>query len=314
MTGALFLLAVAGQGPGNPTQFLLSVNDTLQTGQAAKVRPLFAYPDADSKYLLAMGPRRGGFSKVRASMIPVPPGWEGRGSFWMVLHTFQDIEEDHDPVFEVLQTGDGYRLGHEVREDDLAGWTISDEAYTARLTPEDKRVDVDVTVKLREGNLQRAPIFRLNDVYKLTSGNPAIVDGGNDTVPKPAADSLVRAGSLVIPWTAHPATSYRFGYSAQLDRPTEDRISPNVAYVTAWWLPSLGRLPFTVKGTIVAPDIWTVRAEGVQVGKTEADGKQTTTFQCDLPISFPKVIGGLYKLAAEKTVGPQSFKIYQLES
>ena len=314
MIGLLLFATLTGQGPGIPSEFLTRVNDAVQSSQAPKVRSLFAYPDPDSKYLIAMAARRGGLAKLHASMIPTPPGWEGRGSYWVVIHTFQDIEEDHDPVFEVMRTGTGFQLGHEVREDDLAGWAITDETYTARLTPEDQRVDVSVNVKLHEGGLSRAPIFRLNDVYKLSGRGTAILDAGNDTVPKPIPNTIVRAGSLLIPWTAKPAASYAFKYFATLNRATEDKISPDVAYVTAWWLPSLGRLPFAVKGTIVAPEVWTVRGEGIQVSRTNSDGSQSTTFQCDLPISYPKVIGGLYKVAAEKQVGDQTFRIFQLDT
>src|SRR5277367_1460609 len=124
MIGLFFVAALARQGQIDPNAYLAGLNEAVQSGVPAKVRKLFAYPDTDSKYLFDMATRRGGLFKLRVSMIPTPPGWEGRGSYWAVIHTFQDIEEDHDPVYEVIVTGDGLRLGHEVREDDLAGWRI----------------------------------------------------------------------------------------------------------------------------------------------------------------------------------------------
>lgn len=311
MIPTLILTAVFGQAPASPVEFLAALNAAVQSSVRDKVRALFAYPDADTPYLFDMAARRGGLSKLHASMIPTPPGWEGRGSYWAVIHTFQDIEEDHDPVYEVYAGESGFKLGHEVQEDDLAGWRVKRETFTAHLLTTDNRVQVRATVDLQPGTANRAPIFRLNDVYKLT--DTRVVDGGDDKVPSPPANSTVRAGSLLIPWTTKPASSYDFTYAATLDRPTEDKVTPNIAFVTAWWLPSLGRLPYTFRGTIVAPDTWTVRSEGVQVSRVNSHDEQTTVFECDLPISYPKVIGGLYKVAAEQTVGSQVFRIYQID-
>lgn len=310
MIGLFLVGALHAQTAITPSEFLGGVNDALEAGSKATIRSLFAYPD-DSAYLFDMASRRGGLDALHASMIPAPPGWVGRGPYWVVIHTFQDIEEDHDPVYETVQTQTGFKLGHEVREDDLGGWRIEHEDYTARLTPEDHRADVRVHVKLHEGGFSRAPVFRLNDVYRLSG--TGVIDAGDATVPRPPPNSIVRAGSLLIPWTAHPAPAYDFSYHGVVDRKSEDKINPDVAYITAWWLPSLGRLPFTVKGTIVAPAVWTVRGEGVQLSRVDHGDNQTAIFQCDLPISYPKVIGGLYRLAAERQVGDERFRIYQLE-
>lgn len=296
-----------------PAAFLAQLNGAVQSSAPDQVRAVFAYPDTDAKYVLAMAGRRGGLNKLRVAMIPVPPGWTGRGSYWAIFHTFQDIEEDHDPVYEVLSTGDGYKLGREVREDDLNGWRIASESYTARLTPEDHTVQVQATVNLTKGLADRAPVFRLNDVYVVVDDKAKIVQANTTTIPDPTPDSVVRAGSLLIPWTTHPKLSYKFGYFGVLNRDHEDKIDETAAYVTAWWLPSLGRLPFTVKGSIDAPKDWIVRGEGVQTARDESGDRATTQFACDLPISFPKVIGGKYKLVLEKKDGGQDFKIFQLE-
>ncbi len=187
------------------------------------------------------------------------------------------------------------------------------EAYNATLHPKDHSVDVSVTVNIGTGTVARAPIFRLNDVYNLSPNTEKLVVATDTVVPTPAAGSLVRCGSLLIPWTTAPALSYKFNYSGMLNTADEDKIDTKAAYVTAWWLPSLGRLPYTVTGTINAPDNWTVRGEGIQTSRADANGEQTTSFKCDLPISYPKVIGGLYRLAAEQKVGDQDFKIFQLD-
>ncbi len=118
---SLLLLASSRLQLPKPEPFLASINAALESRANDKVRALFSHPEVNATYLPAMAQRRGGLAKLHAAMIPTPPGWEGRGEFWVVIHTFQDIEEDHDPVYEVMRTADGFQLGREVREDDLAG-------------------------------------------------------------------------------------------------------------------------------------------------------------------------------------------------
>jgi hypothetical protein len=298
-----------------PAAFLAALNDALIARGAAELRADFAYPDVDSPYLFQMAKDRHGLNHLTAAMIPAPPGWTNHAQYWAIFHTFQDIEEDHDAVYEVLPAVDGFRLGHEVREDDLNGLHVLSEAYRAKLTPESNRVDVDVTVNIGKGTLNRAPVFRVNDVYVFgKQPTPVkVIVADQTSIPKPTPGSLVRAGSLLIPWTTQPQSTYQFAYSGILKTLEEDKIGPTAAYVTAWWLPSLGRLPYTVNGEIDAPKAWTVRGEGIQTGVVEDGDRRVTSFNCDLPISYPKVIGGKYTLAAKKEVAGQTFKVFQLD-
>jgi hypothetical protein len=41
--------------------------------------------------------------------------------------------------------------------------------------------------------------------------------------------------------------------------------------------------------------------------------QQTCHFQCDLPISFPKIVAGDYKLQAERVLNGETFRVFQLE-
>ncbi len=270
---------------------------------------LFNSP-GDDKYLLQMAASRGGLRRIQVAMVPAPPGWPGQGSYWIVFHTYQMIEEDHDVVCKVVSTPKGMRVGPEIPEDDLAGWRIDRQQYTARLTPENSTAMISDKLWLRKGSAQRAPVFRLNDIYSLS--DPNLVVETEQALIRPRAGQTVRAGSLLIPWTDQPEATYAFNYSVEMSEGRDDEITSTDAYLTGWWLPTLGQLPYTVEGAIEAPAKWIVRGEG-NIGPVEMKGdRKVSHFSCPLPISFPKVIGGLYTLAAEKTTADGAFRIYQM--
>ena len=297
--------------PATPPQDLLrEASVAVQEGSRRKVEALFAYPDG-ARYLFQMAANRGGLSHLKVAMIPTPPGWKNAGSYWMVFHTVQMIEEDHDPVYEVDGTPAGLKVGREIPEDDLDDCRIKSQSYTAMIRPADSSVTVSTQVSFH-GRPSRALQLRLNDDYVLDMPN-VVVAGGSD-IPSPKPGDLVRAGSLLIPWTVHPSQNMQFSYHAVLPKGQDDQITDNSAYVTAWWLPSLGRLPFTVKAMIAAPRDWVVRAEGNPV-KVSVLGQQpsVSVFDCNLPISFPKIVAGKYNLEAQQVVDGESFKIFQLD-
>ena len=296
--------------PADPAaQFLQQAVAAVHAGSRTLVEGLFAHP-SDGSYLVQMAENRGGLRRLKVAMIPVPPGWPKTGQYWMIFHTQQTIEEDHDPVFLVQAGPGGLRLGVEVPEDDLDGWRIKAQKYSATVTPETSTVQVATTLTL-EGHRARALAFRLNDNYSFPS--QTVVQADESTIPNPGPGSLVRAGSLLIPWTDHPAKQYSYSYSTMLPKGEEDQITDNSAYVTAWWLPSLGRLPYTVDATITGPARWVIRGEGVPGIASAAGSQQTCHFKCDLPISFPKIIAGDYRLEAARVVDGETFQIFQLE-
>ncbi len=287
------------------------MRSAVASGQRGEVEALFASPERDSRYLFTMAADRGGLSRLRVCLLPSPPGWEGYGRYWAVFHTVQTVEEDHDPVYSVEESSSGLRLGSEVPESDVDGCRITTQIYRAELHPETSSISVVDLVNLDLNHTRRAPVFRLNDGYRFVPGE--VVEETDRRFVVPNQDAIVRAGSLLIPWTKDPSRRYRFSYSSALPASDEDEIVQDAAYVTAWWLPSLGRLPFRVQATIGAPANWTVRAEGFRLGEKLAGNRRVSSFRSDLPISYPKVIGGRYVRVANATASNgDSFSVYQL--
>jgi hypothetical protein len=163
----------------------------------------------------------------------------------------------------------------------------------------------------------------LNDGYTvLGPGGPdKIVVARGEAMVQPKKDQLVRVGGLLIPWT-NKITSFQLRYQGKINQPDHDKITERVAYLTAFWVPDLARLPYTTRTRIVGPSSWVLRSEGVGIsaddpafgGRAKLDlGEKAVAFKCDLPISFPKVMAGAYKVAAERTNGRHTFRSYQLD-
>jgi hypothetical protein len=289
-----------------PIALLSDLKASLANNSSIKVISSFESPFG-ARYLFAMAQNRGGLPKIKIAIIPAPPGWPP--GYWAIFHTVQTIEEDHDPVYRVDKMGAGdWKVGPELPEDDTAGWRIASQSYEAKLFPSSSHVEIRVQLLLKRGESKAVP-FRLNDNYK----SKGAVVATDLEIPTPKEGSIVRAGSLLIPWTRHLPSELNFAYSGTLPTSHEDEINRQDAYLTAWWLPSLGRLPFTVSATIQAPLRWKVRAEGVQESFRKVGKEQIVKFDCNLPISYPKIIGGDYRKVATTLSSGDRYSIYQLE-
>lgn len=308
-----------------PDQFLTVLRSTVGSGVTARVEELFQRKE-DAAYLFEMAARQGGLRGIKVAVIPAPPGWEDTAPFWAVFHTSQEIEQDHDPVYPMLRTNNGIKLGKELPEWAGHETRISNILADARLYPRDNKINVKTTVELDGKKTTRAVIFRLNDDYDLVDADAGnqhmeVVDG-NGEIPKPKEGDVVRAGGLLIPWTAKAPKRMTFSYGAVLKKEEGDKVNDRVAYVTAWWTPSIGRLPHTSTVRVTGPKAWVLKSEGGQID-SQQDGMgpvpnggadmQTLSFRCNVPISFPKVVGGLYTLAAEGTANGKQLRSYKLE-
>jgi hypothetical protein len=307
-------------GDETPVSLLRDLKEALSRKSATALKSGFLMPNG-ADYLLSMATNRGengksqteaaqlvsGLGKIKIAMIPAPPGWPT--GYWAIFHTVQTIEEDHDPVYRVVKDAQNqWKLGGEIAEDNVGGWKIASQNYHASLSTGASRVNVQVQVSLLPG-AQIAVPFRLNDNYKVEGD---VVTAGDDEIPTVKEGQVLRAGSLFIPWTRSLGSHLDLSYSAVLPKGQEDEITAEDAFVTAWWLPSLGRLPFTVSATITAPSGWKVRAEGTQTAERRAGSEQVVSFSCPLPISYPKIVAGKYKEMASEEVEGDRFAIYQL--
>lgn len=316
-------LVLMQTGPG---ALLQELRDAVGAGQETRIQRLWARP-SDASSLLDMSRRRGSSRGLRVDVIPTPPGWPREAGYWAVFSGPQMIQQDRDLVYQVIETADGLRIGREVPEWAPDPYRITSANLDVRLAPTEGRASFSTDLRLALSGKARALVFRQNLFYRLVS---AKLDGTQATVatvpdgevPAPQAGSVLKAGGLLIVWSDRKYERVEFAFTGSPERGSEDKITPTIAHLTAWWVPSIGRLPFTTRTRIVGPKGWVLQSEGSSVQGRETAFKaseppgadeQAAEFRCDLPIAYPKVIAGRYVLAAELTDSGKTFRAYQLE-
>jgi hypothetical protein len=307
--------------------FETELRAAVSLGSQARVAKLFLNLDS-TDYLFRMARERGGLRSFKVAIIPSPPGWEATGKFWAIIHARQDIEDYHDPVYPIVLSGDKWKLGPEIPEDATTGVQIQSATIDVHLLPANSTVQVHVSLGLNITASTRAPLFRLNDNFHVggssaTSGPSLNFIEVGDTVASPKPGDVVHAGSLLVPWAKKINPQTYFEYTGTINSANEDKIDSHACYLTAWWVPSLGGLPFTTRTRVTGPSEWILESEGKPIKNedfpnpalfTPKTGEQTRCFKCDIPISYPKVIGGSYILAAEKKVGDRTYRAYHFDT
>lgn len=318
MTSLLAFALLSRQG--TPEDLLERMQQVVRSGDARRAEQLFSVK-SDAKYLLEMAERSGGIHGFEVAVFQAPPGWESTGRFWAIFHRAQEVESDHDVIYPVVQTPRGARLGAEIPEWN-AGGRATRAGIDARIHATEGSVDVSTGIEYTGAKPGRAMLFRLADRYRVLD----VQENGGDAVSVPEADEshpitgagkVVRVGGLlaVVPDTASGTLQFRYsGTIGEHEGELEDgdQISEERAYITGFWVPSLGRLPFKTQITIAGPKDWVIRSEGeqfpVDFGPRDV---QTVGYRCEVPISFPKIVGGRYELAAEGQAGGHTLRSYQ---
>jgi hypothetical protein len=323
---AALVLFAPSQG-GLAQDALEALRQAVGTGSRPQVEALFHRPE-DATYLFSMAERSGGLRNLRVKVFPAPPGWESETGYWATIHTFHQIQQDRDVVYPLVFSGSRFKLGSEIPEYATTGHARIETTWTdARLLPEKGRVEVATRLRMTTVAPGRALLFRLNDGYavqdaRLGETEAQVVEAEDRSIPRPTTGQVLRAGGLVIPWTADPVPSLwlRYGGSPPQRRP--DKVAAHVAYVTAWWVPSLGRLPHRSYVRVTGPRDWVLRSEGPRIDPelpefgpmpAASPEEKVEAFDSLIPISFPKVIGGRYHLAAELEEGGKTFRAYHLD-
>lgn len=302
-------------GEEAPVAHLISdANFACADSDAQAISRLFIH-EVDRENLAGLARNRGGLPMLRVTGFPTPPGWKDPKSavgFWVQFSTNQDIEEDHDRIFPVVSTANGLRLAAEVPEDRLFGWSIQKMELNSHVFPASHSVEVTANLDLNMGASSVAVPFRLAQKYKVKGSEDIAVSQYSPNLYLPKPSQLVHIGGLLMQWRKGSPSHLSFHYTGTVNTPGEDLINDHEAYVTAWWTPSLGRLPFPVESTITGPKTWEIRAEGIRTSAESKGDEQTVHYHCPLKISYPKIVGGNYSLMGTQTVGGNRFAIYQL--
>lgn len=288
------------------------MRSAVLSGSADQVTALFARP-GDSEYIFRMAPRLGGLKNLQANVFSAPKGWESKGAYWATFHAWQELEQDHDPVYTVEQKGDGWKLGREIPEYECGGRLSSAQAKVD-LNPADGSLKVAARISYTGATAGKSLLFRFSDAYSLAA---APTQNGAPLRP----EDWSRTGGLLTVVPTRTDGEITLSYSAKLGKGAlysddRDQVTEKAAYITSYWIPSLGRLPFRTEISISGPQAWVLSSEGEEIStKPDPDrpGFKIASFRCDIPISYPKVVAGAYVVAAEGTQNGKLLRSYQFE-
>ncbi|MEA2552284.1 MAG: hypothetical protein QOJ65_460 [Fimbriimonadaceae bacterium] len=301
----------------SPSALLARMQDAVKAGDKAAITALFDN-QGESDYLFRMASRCGGLNNLKVAVFRSPKGWESTGKYWATFHAWQELEQDHDPIYRVQETASGLKLGPEIPESDCGG-KVTSATVDVAIERDAGAVWVTSQLGFADAVPGRALLFRLNDNYSLTKGPGERYRATTLDESEVSSASLpdFRVGSLLALTATDRIGRVSCSYTAKLGtgaRHSDDRdqVTSTYAYITSWWIPSLGRLPYTTSVKVAAPAGWIVRSEG-RLEPFKATPKHSTLamFKCDVPISYPKVIAGKYVLAAEGTANGKRLRSYQ---
>lgn len=309
---------------GSPLELSQEFESALQADSGPRIESLFANP-AQYREFSAMAQRRGGWRNLHAVAFPAPPKWDKPGAVWITAYTFHDIEEDRDPVYVAQKVGDTWKIGTEIPEFRTENNRIQHADIQVRIEAPQHRFIAQTDLKMGRSG-QATPLFRLSHYLNIVRAvfddkRCDVVMASLSEMVTPKNGDVLRAGGLLIPWSNQSFGKYHFQYSGEVNRTTEDAVNEKSAILAAWWTPTVGRLPFTTRTRILAPDQWIIKCEGLpsyydkQLDKEwiSQPGEKEWNFECKIPISFPKVIGGKYILAAELKDGDKTYRAYHFD-
>lgn len=313
------------QAPQTPADLHRAASRAIKSGTRSAIDALFIR-SADATYLYEMAQRRGGLRGLRVFAMQAPSDQNFGAAYWIVVSTRHDLEDDHDIIFPAVQQGSGWKLGPEIGETVDYLYAIKHARIDAKLWPSQSTVDVTTALQLVPKGKPKNLIFRLNLPYELkrvsvNKSNVEVKPVNEDTLVLLDEKSAVKVGGIVVVPTPTAVNNAEIAYSGRIQSENEDTITEKYAHVTAWWVPSINRQPYTTRTRVLGPNGWVLMSEGEPVPQSESafvlpevtTGWHIAEFRCDVPISYPKIVAGSYVKAAERTVGGRLFTSYQLE-
>jgi hypothetical protein len=298
--------------------FVSTVRSTAKTASYASLRKLFTSP-SNTQYLEAMIGPQSSLKNIGVDACPAPPGFEKFGSHWVIFHRYQEIESHHDVVVPVVRTGEGLSLGAEIPEDLAVPYRFAHLKFKVRLLPEERRAEISTTCEVkRAGEGPSTLVMRLNDAYALSgasyAGSPVAVLSGDTVQTKldPKQRQLVRCGGLLYLTNAGNGGSLELKYAASLDIRGLDKTTADLALLTSYWYPHIGRQPVTSETEIEGPKDWLLLGNGNLVSEQLFPERKRCSFKSDVPLCWFHVVGGPYKLAAEVSDRGRKFRAWHL--
>jgi hypothetical protein len=291
VAGLLASVAIVA-GRGQDVQALLhdfakavnSGNEQTLAGLAAG-DPKLVYP-----YFYKPGAMHDGW---RAELLELPGG-----SRYAVLTKPQPWRSEADHVHPVLEG----RLGPEIPESETFGYRIRDHRLTVTFDLGKHAASFEDVLTLERTEPEATDVFlRISPDFKVTRAAVG-----------PTELSFRQAGGVV--WIERPPASrveLRLEYGGRAyhdERFVSNSISEQEVVLTAYWYPTIGRLPALYAVTVTVPRGWTAVGDGDLVARTDAEETSTFRFEMAVPTVYFALDAGPYYIY-ERRLGGRVYRV-----
>lgn len=231
-----------------------------------------------------------------------PPFTGGRPM--AVFHTWHAPESDGDHIHPLVKSSAGWKLGPEISERDTQGYRITHHNLTVRIVPSQKRAEMTdrFTVKAL-GKPHQVVFLRISDDFVVKflkiAGKPLSYQQAGGVV----AVRMPKAGTVKLD----------MAYSGVVDHKMMSAVTKDLAVLSAYYYPTLGRLPSTADVTATVPKGWTAVTQGELVRSVSKGAETVFTYHNALPVNYFTLDAAPYTVTRRK-VGGKTLYTYLLKA
>ncbi len=223
---------------------------------------------------------------------------------WLaVIWANQPAESMGDHVHKLVKIGSEWKIGPEIPETETNGFRLRDHVIDVKfdLTKNFGTFTDDLSVERTTPSSTHLQ-FRISADFKVTSIKSA-------TGPV----TFKQIGGVVF--TTAPAGNkfkLNLAYSGSAVHPdmfVGNFITNKEVVLTAYWYPTIGRLPTTHSVSVTVPQGWTAIGQGNELGKTVNGANQTFKFKMTVPTVYFTLDAAPYSIY-QRTVGGRTYRVY----
>ncbi|HEY3268636.1 MAG TPA: M1 family aminopeptidase [Armatimonadota bacterium] len=215
----------------------------------------------------------------------LPASLSNAGVPLAVFHTWHASESDGDHIHALVKSPGGWRIGRETPETDTQGYRIVHHDLRLRILPSAKRVEAtDVFTVRRLAKAQPVAYVRISDDFTVSS----LRASGKPVAWKQAG------GVLAVRVPAGRHVSLEMAFAGVVDHKLMSGFTSDVAALTSYFYPSLGRLPATADTTVRVPAGWTALTQGELISKRAGGTETEFRYRNVVPVNYFSVLAGRY--------------------
>lgn len=221
-----------------------------------------------------------------------------------IFHTWHAPESDGDHLHPLVKTSGGWKLGPEISERNTQGYRITHHVLTVHILPSKKRAEIsDSFTVIPHGKPLKVAFIRFSDdfhVRELKSAGRQI--------------AFRQAGGIVaVRMPQAPSVTLDMKYDGTVDHRALSGVTKDLAVLSAYYYPTLGRLPSTADVTAIVPKGWSAVTQGELAKRTNSGAETAFTFHNPLPVNYFTLDAARYTITQRK-VGGKTLYAYLLKA